>query len=163
MIDFDIEIPELKITPEEQENRIKRLLTNDQEKGEGLLSLILVFVKKYGPLAITELKDLLQTYLKKEIERVTVFRQSDRLVKLGLLYKVSSGEILAMDELEKEIIHRHIESKHRKFLSTISIPFRNTYNNRNYVWIANDEGERYIEWSCKLNKFSYRKKDGKKD
>lgn len=157
-MEIEIKIPDLKITEEEQLSRNKALLSNDKQNGLGYLSLIIPFLKIHGPLSVTDLKDLIQSYLKREVERVNVYRQADRLFKLGILHKVSSGDILTMEEYEKETIHKHIEAKHRKFLSTISLPFRKTYGNRNYFWLSNGEGDKYVEWCCKLNGFEYKKK-----
>lgn len=156
---IEIKLPEVKVNTKESEQIINKMFSDDMAK-EGMLSKILVFVKMHGPLAITDLKDKLQDYLKREVERVTIYRSSDRLVKLGILHRASAGDILVMDEQEKEPIHKHIEAKHRMFLSNMTPQFKSRFNNRNYLWI-NGQGEKYVEWCCKLNNFEY-KKSGKK-
>jgi len=153
-----IKLPEVKVDTKESEQRTKRMFSDDMAK-EGMLSKILVFIKLYGPISVTDLKDKLQDYLKREIERVYVYRASDRLVKLSILHRAAAGEILVMDEEEKEPIHHHIEAKHRQFLSNMTPQFKQRFSNRNYLWI-NGEGEKYVEWCCKLNNFEY--KSGKK-
>lgn len=161
-MEIEIKLPEQKITPEEIESRIRRTLKEDNDKGEGLLSKCLVFIKLYSPIAITDLTDKLQEYYKKEFERAYVYRACDRLQKLGLIYKATIGDILIVSEEEKTTIHRHIESLHRKFLTNISPQFKNRYNIRNYVWFNNGEGLKYLEWACKINNFPYKIKDGKR-
>ena len=155
MSEFEIRLPEIKLDSKEVEARIKKTLTDDFEKGEGLLSKCLIFVKLYGPMAITDVSDKLQEYYKKEFERAYVYRACERLSKFGILNKLMIGDILLIPDEEKLPIHKHIEALHRKFLTTISPKFRGQYHIRNYVWFVNGEGNCFLEWACKLNKFSY--------
>ena len=150
-----ITLPEFKVDEKAKDLQIRSIFGNDVEKKEGILTKVLVFIQIYQPLTITELKDKIQGYYQKEVDRVVIFRAVDRLTKLGLLNMTTSGDILAMLEDEKSDIHRHIEAKHRKFLSAISPQFRNRYNNVNYTWVANGDGLRYLEWCCKLLGFKY--------
>lgn len=155
-----IELPKQKIDNEVLESRIKKSLTDDFEKKEGLLSKCLVFIKLYAPMSITDLQTELFKYFKKNIERVNVFRACDELEKWGLITKTTMGDMMLISEQEKEPKHRHAEAKHRQFLQKISPQLRIRYNNRNYVWI-NKFGDKFLEWACKLNGFNI-KEDGKK-
>lgn len=158
---INIELPEQKIDKEDFESRVRKMMTDDSEKKDGLISKSLVFIKlSDSPLSITDLQTNLFNYYKKDIDRVNVFRACDELAKWGIITKTTSGDILSMPEQDKKQIHKHAEAKHRAFLQNISPQFRGRYNNRNYVWI-NKEGEKYLEWACKLNGFKY-KEDGKK-
>jgi len=148
-------LPEQKIDESQRETNIKKIFGEDKERKEGLLSQIMVFVYLNKVLSITELTDKLQEYYKREFDRIAVFRGTDRLYKLGLFKRITGGELLSMDEEEKEEIHKYTESKHRKFLSKISPQFRNRYSNINYVWVANGEGHKYLSWCAKLNNFSF--------
>jgi hypothetical protein len=116
----------------------------------------MVFIQMNQPLAISDLQDLLLKYYKKEIDRVVIYRACERLAKWGLIVKVTAGDLLAMPEEEKDSISLLAEARHRKFLTNISPQFRGRYNIRNYVWISNGEGIKYLEWCCKINGFEYR-------
>ena len=123
-----------------------------------MLSKCLVFIKLNHPLSVTDLQKSLFDYYKSDLDRVVVFRNCEKLAKWGLIVKVNAGDLLAMPEDEKNQMHKLAEAKHRKFLQTISPQFRVTYNNRNYVWVSNGEGEKYLEWACKINGFKFNKK-----
>lgn len=156
---FKITLPEQKIDMVLKEQKIKRMFGEDSEGKEGILSKIFIFVYLYGPLSITDLTDRLQKYYQLEYDRVSVFRAVDRLYKLNILNMMKGGDVLTIDESEKDENHKEVERLHRKFLDDIPQNFRSRYHNRNYVWFANGEGLKYLEWCCKLNKFNFETKN----
>ena len=153
---MQIKLPEQKINNEELMGRIRRAMSEDFEKKEGLMSKCLVFIKLYAPMSITDLQERIFKYYKKDIERVNIYRSCDELWKWGLIIKTTMGDLLLIPEEEKSDFHKHAESQHMKFLQKISPQLRNRYSNRNYVWI-NNFGEESLEWACKLNGFEYKK------
>ena len=153
---FKIELPERK-EDKDKEALNKKMFSDDFEKGNGLLSKVLVFIEMYDVVSVTELTDLLIEYYKVYYNRANIFRACERLQKLDILNQTTSGVVLIMAESEKEPIHNHIVAKHKKFLNNIPAPFKHRYNDVNYFWISNGEGKKYVEWCCKLLGFKCEK------
>ena len=59
-------------------------------------------------------------------------------------------------------MQRHAEATHRLFLSKLAPNFRGNYGGRNYVWIPNGQGDKYLKWCCNLNKIPYKEKEEEK-
>jgi len=155
MTKIKIILPDLKISEEQREKEIRALIKDDFERKEGLLAKVLVFTYLNNPLSITELTNKLKEYYQKEFDRSNIFRVVERLVGLGLLFKTTSGYVQSLGESERKPIHDKILEKHRKFLDKIPVPFRQRYNDVNYIWISNGIGTKYLEWCCKLLNFKY--------
>ena len=155
---IEITLPQVKVDKEEQDQRVKQILTYDKNEKEGILSQVMVFAQMYGPLSITNLTNKMENYFRKEIERANVSRAVEQLVKLGLMMRVTSGDVLFMPEDEKDEIHKEVDRIHRNFLQRIATPFRSNYSKVNYVWVANGDGLQYIDLCCKLNGFDYKEK-----
>jgi len=154
---FKIILPEQKVSEVERESVIRKMFKDDKDKG-GILSSVFVFTYISEPITVTEIKDKIQNYYKKEIDRVSVFRAVDRLHKLGLFNKTTTGEVIAMEETEDEdITLKLIRARHRGFLLKISPQFRSRYNNVNYVWVSNGFGIKFIKWCCEINGFKIEK------
>ncbi len=154
---FKITPPELNIDKKEVEARNRRMFKEDFEKN-GMLAKVMVFIHMYEPLSTSELADKMTYYYQLEHDRVRVFRAVDRLVKLGLIFRVTSGYVLTLLESERKVVHNKILDKHRSFLSRQPKQFQNRYTDVNYFWIKNGEGMKYMEWCCKLLNFKCEKK-----
>ncbi len=155
---IEITLPPVNVNKEEQDIKIRQMLTYDKNEKEGTLSQVMVFAQMYGPLSITNLTNKMELYFRKEIERANVSRAVDKLVKLGLMMRVTSGDVLFMPEDEKDEIHKEVDRIHRNFLQRIAQAFRNNYSKVNYIWVANGDGIKYIDLCCKLNGFDYKEK-----
>ncbi len=155
---IEITLPPLKADKEERLRKMKQILTYDKNEGEGILSQVMVFTQMYGPISITALTNKIESYYQKEIDRSMISRATDKLVRLGLMFKGTSEEIMLLSEEEKKEVHKQIDRIHRNFLHKISVPFRNNFGKMNYVWVANGEGLDYMELCCKLNGFDYKEK-----
>ncbi len=107
---IEITLPPVNVNKEEQDIKIRQMLTYDKNEKEGTLSQVMVFAQMYGPLSITNLTNKMELYFRKEIERANVSRAVDKLVKLGLMMRVTSGDVLFMPEDEKVGLLRVFES-----------------------------------------------------
>ena len=149
---FKIEMPKIENKESDKiiESKNRAMFTNDFEKREGILAKVLVFTQVNQPVTITGLTNSLISYYKVDFSRSAVFRACDKLNKLGLLHKETSGNILVLQENERDSMQNHILAKHIRFLKELPQAFKKNYNDINYFWVANGEGKKYIEWNCKL-------------
>jgi len=156
-MEFEIELPEVNIKKEIEEAGIRRILTEDKEKG-GILAKVLVFIYLKKVTSITELTDALTDYYHVVFDRANVWRAVEKLVKMRVVHKVTSGYVLSMPPSEMKEIHKLILEKHRIYLERLPNQFRQKYNDVNYVWVSNGLGENQIPWACKLLGFECKEK-----
>jgi len=149
---FKIELPELTIKKEQLILEGRARFTNDFDRG-GILTQVFVFTYLEQPSSATNITDALSQYYHTEFDRTKVFRSLDRLVKLGLIYTTTSGDVITTPEEDRKEIHKKIFDKFQKFMEKIPAPFRKRYSNVNYYWTANGFGLEFIEHCCKLLNF----------
>lgn len=154
-----ITLPKPKVNYEEKEQQIRKIIGEDFEKNEGIISKVLIFTYLHGPISITKLTDEIQSYYQIEFDRVKIFRAVQRLSKLNVMQMIKVNDVLIMDENELNEIHLNIKKQHQNFLKGLSPQFRSRYGNMNYTWLSEIEAKKYLEWACKLNEFKY--EDGK--
>lgn len=155
---FKITPPNLKIDDKEIESRNRRMFKEDFEKG-GMLAKTLVFIHMYEPISNSALSGKLTNFYKQEHDKVAVFRAIDRLVKLGLIFRVTSGYVSSIPLNEKKEMHKKIMEKHWQFLSRQPKQFQHRYTDVNYFWVKNGDGMKYMEWCCKLLNFKCEKEE----
>ncbi len=155
-----ITLPKPNIDDKIREQQIRKIIGEDFEKKEGIISKVLIFTYLHAPISITRLTDEIQNYYQIEFDRVKIFRAVQRLSKLNVMQIIKVGDVFLMDDEELSKEHIEIKRQHKIFLNKLSPQFRNRYNNMNYTWISKNGGEKYLEWACKLNGFKY--EDGKK-
>lgn len=153
---FKITPPNIDIDDKEIEARNRRLFKEDYDKG-GMLAKVMVFLHMDEPLSTTALSYKLTNFYKQEHDKVRVFRALDRLVKLGLIFRATSGYVSSIPEGERKPIHKKIMERHWQFLSRQPKQFQHRYTDVNYFWVANGDGMKYMEWCCKLMNFKCEK------
>ena len=112
---IEITLPDIKFNPEEIISRNRRTLKEDFDK-EGILANVLVFTYLNQPTSTTDLANKLSFYYKKEFDRVKVYRALDRLVRLGIIFRATSGYILSLIPSERKKIHNEILDEYRLFM-----------------------------------------------
>lgn len=148
-MEFTIELPKNPITKEEIKSKRKAMFREDFDKG-GNLAKIFVFTKLNEPVNSQDLKMILQGYYKTEYDINLIKRGLKKLNELGILNSISSGEIMSMPQNEMNDLLKDVYRKFFIFLDHIPKQFRKQYNQVNYYWVSNGDGEEYIEWCCNI-------------
>ncbi len=149
---FNIELPEIKTDSETVVNRNRGMFKMDLDKG-GMLAKVFIFAYMNQPISTSKLTEKLQEHYHVEFNRGTVYNSAKKLVDLGLLNTITSGDVLMIPDPEKTEIHNKIVEKFFLFVNQMPKHFRNAYNKVNYYWLSNGEGYNYIEWCCKILRF----------
>jgi len=152
---YIIKLPEVRITPQEIESRIKRHL---KEYKDGVLAKVLVFTYLYQPVSATELTKKLKNYYYQEFDRATIYRYLVALTERGLLGTTTAGYAMSLEK-NNEILNE-VKKKYMDFVQNIPDQFRIKFQNVKYFFV-NDYGEKFVPWCCEIIGFKYsERKDG---
>jgi hypothetical protein len=151
-----INLPNNPMKKEEIIQKNKAMFKEDLDKG-GSLAKVLVFTKIYEPVNSQDLKNYMVGYYHLDIDLNLIKRALKKLGELGILHSITSGDIVIMANNERLEIHKKIYDKFFNFLEHIPKQFRRQYNQVNYYWVSNGEGEAYLEWCCKILGFDFEK------
>lgn len=156
---FKIILPEFHETPENEENRRKRII-GDDFSGGGILAKVLAFLDLSEPTIATHLSDNLTVYFKEEIDRSAVNRALKKLIRENIIRKVEVGDVFLIPYNERTEMDKKIIEKFNIYIERIPKAFRNHYNYLNYYWVA-DDGRKYVKWACHLLGFKTEAENGK--
>jgi len=151
-----IKLPKNPISAEEIKQRNKKMFSDDFEKG-GFLTKVLVFTKINEPINSQDLNLFLKKYYKIDFDVNVIKRGLKKLSELGILNSIASGDLMSMPQNELNDLLKEAYKKFFLFLDHIPKQFRKQYNQVNYYWVSNGNGEDYLEWCCKLLGFDFSK------
>lgn len=151
-----IKLPKNPIKPEDIKSKIKRIISDDCERG-GIMAKVIAFIHMDEPSSNEDIKESMQNYYKEEIDKQKIKANTKRLYELGVLKMVTSGEIITMPQNELVGLYQEAYRKFFKYLDHIPKQFRRNYDKVSYYWISNGGGLEYVEWACKLLNFEVEK------
>lgn len=154
--EYDIELPEQNIKPQEIEARYRGMFNMDYKNG-GILAKVLIFAYLHEPTTITEVTRKLNDYYKEDHDRANIYRTMKKLEDKNLLHRATIGYVFTIPESEQTDMHKKIINKYHHFLTAIPVPFRKAYTDMTYYWVSNGEGMKYVEWCCKILNFKFKK------
>lgn len=143
---FRINLPPSNITPEEVQSKIRAEL-NDKSQ-DYILAKIFVFIYNNQPLTVTNVKELLDSYYKRNFDRATMSRYFKRLVNLGLLETMEGGWSL-ISESQGNGMRLKVRERYLSFLNKIPEQFKDKFKHTRYFFVSSF-GETFVPWVCKV-------------